>query len=234
MSDERLPPELELLLAAERAAAPPDGERDEVAARLAKTLGVATLAGGAAGGAQAAHVAGGGVKAMVAKSVAAKILVAAVIGGASVGGVVETVRVAHRHHHLTATARVAAPSVGIARPAPAPPLPPAAAPTPPAPTPTPHADARRSRPSELVAERSLLTRARGAMQSGDTPRALTILQEHARRFPRGQLAEERDALEVVALAHAGDRDRARVRADEFVRHHPNSLFLPSVQQATTE
>ncbi|HEX6836980.1 MAG TPA: outer membrane protein assembly factor BamD [Polyangia bacterium] len=222
MSEERLPPRLELLLAAERAAAPPDGERDEVARRLTKTLGLATLGGGSAAG--AAH-ATGGVKAIVTKSVAAKIVVAVAVGGASVGGVVGTVRLAQRHHHhAIATSAVAAPAVA----APAVVAPAVAAPAPPT---APNSDVHRSRHSDLAAERSLLTDARSALQSGDTARALTILTAHARRFPRGQLAEERDALEIVALARAGDQPRARARAEEFVRRHPHSLFLPSVRQA---
>ena len=246
MSDERLPPKLELLLAAERASAPPDGERDEVAERLAKTLGLAALTAVATStpaGAQAANAAAGGFKAIVAKSLATKILVAVVVGGTSVGGIVGTVRIARHHRHASTTRAIATPA--IASPTPhsattAPLIVPTTSMEAPQPNAVPpatssrHSEPHRSRHSDLIAERSLLTDARTAMQSGDAARALTILDEHAHRFAHGQLAEERDALEVVALARAGDQKRARVRAEEFVRRHPNSLFLPSVQQAATE
>jgi hypothetical protein len=84
---------------------------------------------------------------------------------------------------------------------------------------------------DLAAERALLADARAAMQAADAPRALAILDEHARRFAHGQLAEERDAMRVAALWLAGDHEGARARAGEFARRHPDSLFLPSVQRA---
>src|SRR6185312_3089884 len=71
MSDDRLTPELQALLAAERDAPGPDGAvRNRVAGRLAKTLGVTLAAAGASSaatsGAQAALP-----KALVGKSLAA-------------------------------------------------------------------------------------------------------------------------------------------------------------------
>jgi len=85
--------------------------------------------------------------------------------------------------------------------------------------------------ADLAAERALLTDARAAMQAADGPRALAILDDHARRFAHGQLAEERDALRVSALWLAGDHLGARRHADEFAHRHPDSLFLPSVARA---
>lgn len=256
MSEERLPPELQLLLAAERESTAPAGARDEVAEQLAKTIGLPALAAGSAlaaqtaatthgAAAQAANAATGTVKAVIAKSLATKVLVSIVIGGASVGGVVGVRRVVQHHRHVQAPSNsaTAAPSIRPpttpATPPPSPTSlaaePPTTATTPPpiAPT-TTQAESHRSRHSDIGAERALVADARDALQSGDAARALKILNEHAHRFPRGQLAEERDALEVVALARAGDMTRARVRAEDFVRHHPQSLFLPSVQQAATD
>ena len=257
MSEDRLPSELQLLIAAERESRAPAGARDEVAQRLAKTIGLPALAAGAAhaaqaaatatpgamAGSEAANVAAGTVKSLIAKSLAAKLIVAVVIGGTSVGAVVGVGRVVHQHRrdvqNPTSRATVAsstrpatttmapppsAPNPAVELPATAPPVSPTAS----------HSEPHRLRHSDIAVERALVADARSLMQSGDTTRALAILKEHARRYPRGQLAEERDALEVVALARAGDHKRARVRADEFVRHHPNSLFLPSVQQAATE
>ncbi|MGZ3440932.1 MAG: hypothetical protein ACXVDD_15515, partial [Polyangia bacterium] len=92
---------------------------------------------------------------------------------------------------------------------------------------------RAPRHGDLAAERALLADARAAMQASDAPRALALLDEHARRFAHGQLAEERDAMRVGAFWLAGDRDGARRRADEFARRHPDSLFLPSVERAVS-
>jgi outer membrane protein assembly factor BamD (BamD/ComL family) len=88
--------------------------------------------------------------------------------------------------------------------------------------------------ADLAAEHALLADARAAMQASDPARALAILDDHARRFPRGQLAEERDALRVGALWLSGDHAAARRIAGEFARRHPGSLFLPSVQRTVTD
>jgi hypothetical protein len=257
--DDRLTPELQSLLAAEREAPGPDaGMRDRVARKLASTLGVTLAAAGASGasvsGAQAALP-----KALMGKSLAAKLLVAALVGGVGAGGVAATVALVHRHARQAARApEVAAPPVAPAsRPVVAPPVatamadapslgavPPSAAELPSS-LPAPRAPAHHAGPHrgahhpelapanhpDLDAERALLTDARAAMQAADAPRALAILDDHARRFAGGQLAEERDALRVAALWLAGDHDGARRHADEFARRHPDSLFLPSVQKA---
>lgn len=68
--------------------------------------------------------------------------------------------------------------------------------TPPSSTPTVTVDA----PAEdaLAAELALLRRAREALREGRVDDALAWLDQHARRFPRGQLVDERRALEVEA------------------------------------
>jgi hypothetical protein len=50
----------------------------------------------------------------------------------------------------------------------------------------------------LTAELALLQRAREALRDGRAGDAVEPLDEHARRFPRGQLADERRALEAKA------------------------------------
>jgi hypothetical protein len=57
------------------------------------------------------------------------------------------------------------------------------------------------------------------------------LRTHARTFPHGQLAEERDSLTVQALIAKGDFAQARERAAHFHQQHPGSLFGPVVEQA---
>jgi hypothetical protein len=249
--DDRLTPELQSLLAAERDVPGPDGgARDRVARRLAQTLGV-TLA---AAGASAAATSGAQTvlpKALLGKSLAAKLLLAALVGGIGIAGVVTTAQLVRRHAPATHAAPVVTPPHApivtpppIAPPsapsvAPAPslsaveePSPPSAAVAPPHSSAPSHAQAHHAaHHGDLAAERALLTDARTAMQSSDAERALAILDDHARRFAHGQLAEERDALRVAALWLAGDRAGARRHADEFAHRHPDSLFLPSVERA---
>jgi hypothetical protein len=84
----------------------------------------------------------------------------------------------------------------------------------------------------LAAERSLLEVARTALSRGDTASALASLDEHVKKFPGGQLTEEREALYVQALARAGRLDEAKARAAKFAKRFPQSMLLPVVEAAT--
>jgi hypothetical protein len=91
--------------------------------------------------------------------------------------------------------------------------PPAAAPAPPVP-----------RLSSLEEEARLLRDAHRARVAGDPSRALALLDEDARRFPRGALEPERAAERVFALCATGDVERATREAQAFVRlHAPGAL-----------
>lgn len=89
----------------------------------------------------------------------------------------------------------------------------------------------RAATSDLTAERSLLDVARTALGRGDFANALASVDAHQKRFPKGALAEEREALAVQALAGAGRRDEARLRAERFARSFPGSILLPAVETA---
>jgi hypothetical protein len=80
------------------------------------------------------------------------------------------------------------------------------------------------------AEMRLLQRARVAVAREDFAPALQLLAEHARRFKRGRLAEEREALRVKALAGLDRRDDARRAAAEFAANFPRSPLLRAVRQ----
>ena len=88
-----------------------------------------------------------------------------------------------------------------------------------------------SRSAQLTAERVLLDEARGALVQGDPSRALDRIERHRRTFAVPILGEERDAMEVEALAKVGRAGEARAKAEAFRRHTPNSLFLPAVESA---
>ncbi|HUB06031.1 MAG TPA: hypothetical protein VMB50_03475 [Myxococcales bacterium] len=93
---------------------------------------------------------------------------------------------------------------------------------PPAPAPT---------DASLADERRLIEQARSALANADAAGALEALERHARLHPDGQLAEEREALRVSALASAGRRDEAEAAAKAFEARFPGSLLQPIVREA---
>jgi hypothetical protein len=62
----------------------------------------------------------------------------------------------------------------------------------------------------------------------DLERLDSIAQEHARRFPDGALAEERELIAIRALKALQQRRAMVERILEFHRRHPNSLLIPAV------
>jgi hypothetical protein len=94
--------------------------------------------------------------------------------------------------------------------------------------------ARRARTvaeEDYAIERKILQPARAALAAGDVSSALAAIGEHARRFPAGQLAEEREALRVEALLNAHRTDEARAAAADFREQFPRSVLLSFVSAA---
>jgi hypothetical protein len=83
---------------------------------------------------------------------------------------------------------------------------------------------------DASAEVRLLERARQALARTEFSSALTALAHHERRYPAGRLAEEREALKVIALAGLGRRDEAQRVAGEFRKHFPRSVLLPRIDE----
>jgi hypothetical protein len=77
-------------------------------------------------------------------------------------------------------------------------------------------------PTTVEAETRLVRAGVAALHSGDSARALALFDEHARKYPRGVLAEERAAERVVALCNLGRYGEAHAAAAEFLRDHPHS------------
>jgi hypothetical protein len=109
--------------------------------------------------------------------------------------------------------------------------------------PTPEMDgtapARRLHPARPAAkgdaftvELELLQRAHAAYTRRDFSAALTLIAEHARRFPKSHLAEQREALRVRSLAGAGRVDEAQRAAATFAVRFPRSVLLPRVEGAS--
>lgn len=75
---------------------------------------------------------------------------------------------------------------------------------------------------DLPGELRWIERAQTALAAGDPGAAQAALRGHARAFPRGHLAEEREALSVQALCASGRTEEARRAAAAFVARRPTS------------
>lgn len=85
--------------------------------------------------------------------------------------------------------------------------------------------------STLVDERVLLDRARRQLASGEPARALVFLEQHAQRFGRGELTEEREAMRINVLVQLGRKDEAIAGGEAFAARFPNSIMGASVRSA---
>jgi hypothetical protein len=83
----------------------------------------------------------------------------------------------------------------------------------------------------LSEEQALLRPVRPALANGQTAEAIGQLEQHAKQFPDGQLAQEREALWVQALVAAKRFDEARSRGAAFEQRFPGSMLLPTVRNS---
>jgi hypothetical protein len=99
-----------------------------------------------------------------------------------------------------------------------------------------HRTAARPHPTPIdpSAEVELLERAQLAYARRDFSSALALVAEHARRFPRGPLAEECAALRVESLVGAGRADEARRAGRDFAARFPRSVLLPRIEAASDD
>jgi hypothetical protein len=86
----------------------------------------------------------------------------------------------------------------------------------------------------VAAEIELVGRAETALRAGHPRRALSILEAHERRFPRGDLAQEREKIAVVALCRSGRARAARERSQEFLSSWPSSPYADVVRRTCSE
>ncbi|HEX3852896.1 MAG TPA: hypothetical protein VHW01_18160 [Polyangiaceae bacterium] len=78
-------------------------------------------------------------------------------------------------------------------------------------------------------ELKVLQPARAAVARGDFSAALSSIAEHRRRFPDGQLSEEREALRVQALSGLGRTEEATRAASAFRKRFPGSVLISRMQ-----
>lgn len=95
----------------------------------------------------------------------------------------------------------------------------------------PERDARATNPATLSAELDWLTRAQRALQAGRPREALSLLDAHARQYPRGSLREERMAARAVVLCRLGEREAGRAEAARLRSLTPRSPLWPWVRAA---
>lgn len=211
---EPLSSELSHALEAERARPPVSADQvSRLASRLESTFALGTAA--------AAPV--------VAASVASKVVLVTVgllVGGVS-GALLHAQFAAPREVIVEKRVEVKVPvevrvEVPVVQPVEVKPVPRVQVPTPvPVPAPVVQADG----------ERLLIEQASAAVARGKGDDALTACDAHTRKFPNGQLAEERESLAIRALVLLGRRDEATARAAQFKTRYPDSLLSDVVDAA---
>jgi hypothetical protein len=118
----------------------------------------------------------------------------------------------------------------------APPLAPSASAAPPKARPAASLSAAKAAPSAAIEdaaaeELTLVRQMQQALRAGNAGQALSLADVHARRFPRGTLAEEREGVRAVArckLAPPGDRADI---LDAFSHRFGSSPYASRVKQA---
>lgn len=256
MSAPKLTPDLEALFEAERESEPlPDGFGESLRARIGRSIGPGGPDGGdggesgpGEGGPGDLGPASGGAGDAASALQGAAAPAAAGLGALQIGsllgvfGLGLTLGAFGHAAYMRDEAVVVAPPVETSEPVAelVPPLgvePPSDLPPPIAEveeipervTPTP---ARPPTPMIRLDGRALLDQAQNALARGLAREALAALDEHRRTHRRGPLREERQALQVQALAASGQSQRAEQEAAIFLARYPNSLFRDVVERAT--
>lgn len=93
------------------------------------------------------------------------------------------------------------------------------------------ATTRPTQPRDSEPEVTLIRRASQALGRGDPGAALEALRRHAEAYPRGVLAQERGALQVIALCQLGPSAEARSARDRFLDNAPRSPLAARVRAA---
>jgi hypothetical protein len=95
--------------------------------------------------------------------------------------------------------------------------------------PPPQAGGGAARPTP-VPEDQLLERARRAL-GPDPNRALALTREHARSYPNGVLAQEREVIAIEALKRLGRTGEADARRGTFEQRYPQSAHRRNLENA---
>ena len=85
--------------------------------------------------------------------------------------------------------------------------------------------------NEIRQEVALLSKAQAALSRGRPQEALEALAEHAQRFPRGVLSEERAATRVRTLCALGRTREAAAELKRIETLNPTSAYLAPARQS---
>lgn len=85
--------------------------------------------------------------------------------------------------------------------------------------------------NEIRQEVALLSKAQAALSRGRPQEALEALAEHAARFPRGVLTEERAATRARTLCALGRRQEAEAELKRIERLNPASAYLARARES---
>jgi hypothetical protein len=231
---ERLDPDLERLVAkARKGEGPSADDRRRVDGALARRLGAAAVGAAGALAAEptaAATALASTVKAASISGIWAKAAIVITVGGAVALFAVPRLATRGAEPAKPPAPRVEPPALAIPVAERAPEgAGPVEAPVEPAPIAS-APKAVRAAPS-LSDEVALLSQAQTALRAGSAEQALTLLSEHARRFPRGELRAERSAARVAALCQLRRPDEARREGAAFLRQWPGSPLAAQVRSS---
>lgn len=234
MSDDLNPDARQLVELARQARTP--GEADKL--RIAERLAVPLAASAAVGGATAAAKAAGS------KAVGASLLgswgvklAALVVVGATATAVVVSRGSSSSGSKASTPGPVFAPgpATQVVPPAPAAepaPVSPEALPEqavePVAPQKSAALAPHAPKADELMEEAALLHQAQSAWRAGQSAEALKLANQHAQRFPRSQLANERDVLRVLSLCKLGQKSAAKQVGARLLKSAKGSPWYQSV------
>jgi hypothetical protein len=85
--------------------------------------------------------------------------------------------------------------------------------------------------TDTAAETALVAEMQAALRDGDVHRALMLVDEHARRFPHGVWAPEREGARTLALCTGANRSNAAGIGQAFLASHPRSPLAGRVRAA---
>lgn len=224
MSDELNPDVRKLVDLARRARTPDAGDKRRVAERLAVPLATGAAVGTATAAAKAAGL--GALGAKLGAVVAVAVAVSAVVVTQRAREPLATPPSQAASGSAAApplpSATVLAPQPSVVPPLPASAAAPRARSSPPAPS------RSLTSASELEEEAALLHRAQSAWRAGESARALQLANEHAQRFPRSQLTNERDVLRVLSLCKLGRVESAKQVGARLLLSARGSPWYPSI------
>lgn len=87
----------------------------------------------------------------------------------------------------------------------------------------------RPRTAEIDDEIPLIKRAHGAL-ANDPALALSLAEEHTRRFPQSSLDQERELIAITAQVRLGRLGQARTQALHFANRHPDSAYNTQIRK----